>query len=214
MNQNNISAVILAAGMSSRMGRGKAKQLLQLSGESILERVIKKIQTHPFSKIIVVVGHEREKIKSQININDPRLIWLDNDEYKLGQHHSFKKGMEASLSHQQEGVMFFLGDQPFIQNKVISRIMGNGAERLEKEQTPFAIRPHHKGRPGHPVFFGNISKLHTTWNKGGRALWRSMEEKEMIHLEDPYIHFDVDTPDDYQRAQRIVLELEKGKWEN
>lgn len=62
----SISAIILAAGTSSRMG--KPKQILPLGNRAILEHVIQRSLAEDFSEVIVVIGHEAETIKNMITI--------------------------------------------------------------------------------------------------------------------------------------------------
>src|SRR5690625_2915632 len=121
LQTNDISAVILAAGSSTRMGQ--MKQLLELGGIPLLERVIRQVCTFPFAKTVAVVGDRDAAIREAVTVNDKRLSWSVNAEYADGQSTSLKKGMAAAhTSH----VMVFLGDQPFITDETIQTVYAEG----------------------------------------------------------------------------------------
>ncbi|MGB9119781.1 MAG: NTP transferase domain-containing protein, partial [Candidatus Angelobacter sp.] len=53
--QSGVAAVVLAAGMSRRMGT--PKQLLRMGGETILQRTLRNVRDSNVSEIILVLGH-------------------------------------------------------------------------------------------------------------------------------------------------------------
>ena len=55
-----VTAVILAAGASTRMGRQKL--LLPLDGEALIRRVVKQVSDAGFDEVLVVVGNEAEQV--------------------------------------------------------------------------------------------------------------------------------------------------------
>src|SRR5699024_3303037 len=114
------SALILAAGMSRRMGF--TKQRLDLAGKTLLEHVIERIMPFSFTEIITVIGYEAKQIKRETTNIDHRCRWVFNPDYAKGQSTSFKKGIEAvKTAH----VMVFLGDMPLIKQETIRTIYEN-----------------------------------------------------------------------------------------
>ena len=63
-------AIILAAGVGSRMGsltKHKPKTLLKVNGKPLITKIINTLEKKYFSEIIVVIGHEGNKIKKLLN---------------------------------------------------------------------------------------------------------------------------------------------------
>lgn len=200
----NISALILAAGMSRRMGR--PKQLLEIAKESMLSFVIKQVVKHPFQEIIIVLGHEAKHIKEEIPLFDERCQYVYNPNFADGQHTSFQIGMK-SLKH--EHGMVFLGDMPFIQFESIAKIYERGQKRTKITKHPFILRPTFDGKPGHPVFFGFYRKInlqHISRDQGAKGLMKQIQNYEEIPMRDDGVTFDIDTEEAYAQArQRLKL---------
>lgn len=107
-NSKDLAVVILAAGISSRLGN-ITKQLLVYKNEILLKIVVKKALE--ISKdVFVVLGHEKEKCEKELEDFDVNIIYNSN----------YKKGMGSTLSlgikHTKEFnyTMVMLCDQPFI----------------------------------------------------------------------------------------------------
>jgi molybdenum cofactor cytidylyltransferase len=75
---DNIAAIILAAGLSSRLGA--FKPLLTLRGRLIIEVVINLFREAEISDIVVVVGYEAERIIPILKKQGAR--WVINEHYK------------------------------------------------------------------------------------------------------------------------------------
>lgn len=205
-----VAAVILAAGMGTRMGQ--LKQLLELNNRHLLEIALAKLESFPFQNIYIVVGYEREKIKTAIStkLTDSRVVWIYNRQYREGQGTSLKKGLEAACHGGSEGVMIFLSDQPFVGKTSAWKVWSRGVSRLEVEEAPFAVRPFYQGNLGHPVFMGNVNSFEFPLNigdGGGKSvLIRLPGGVEKIPVNDPFICFDIDTLEDYELAKKIAVE--------
>ena len=107
-NSKDLAVVILAAGISSRLG-DITKQLLVYKNETLLKIAVKKALE--ISKdVFVVLGHEKEKCEKELKDFDVNIIYNPN----------YKKGMGSTLSlgikHTKEFnyTMVMLCDQPFI----------------------------------------------------------------------------------------------------
>lgn len=158
MSYKPISAVILAAGSSKRMG-GK-KQLIRLDQEFLLEHVIKKCLKQPFQNIIVIIGDHAETIQQTIKFNDNRFKWIVNQDYEKGISSSLKTANHY-LSGSGDSIMVFLGDMPFIKDKTISGVFNRGNDLLShQDMNSFIITPTYNSKMGHPVFFSNSVRHH------------------------------------------------------
>ena len=107
-NSKDLAVVILAAGISSRLGN-LTKQLLVYKNETLLKIVVKKA-LEISKNVFVVLGHEKEKCEKELEDFDVNIIYNSN----------YKKGMGSTLSlgikHTKEFnyTMVMLCDQPFI----------------------------------------------------------------------------------------------------
>ncbi len=195
-----ISALILAAGTSSRMGQ--TKQLLDLGGAPLLKRVIQNVKIFPFTKIIIVIGHDAEKIQNNIAMKDERCRWIFNPKYAYGQSHSLKTGVAAI---QTEHVMVFLGDQPFIKDTTILKIYEKGNKCGREMESPFVVRPIYRNIPGHPVFFGNVKQIsfnELPQDQGAKTLIKQINNYYELPVTDDGSIFDIDTPQAYEIARQ------------
>lgn len=107
-NSKDLAVLILAAGISSRLGN-LTKQLLVYKNETLLKIAVKK--AFEISKdVFVILGHEKEKCEKELEDFDVNIIYNPN----------YKKGMGSTLSlginHTKEfnHTMVMLCDQPFI----------------------------------------------------------------------------------------------------
>lgn len=197
---NGTAALILAAGISKRMGL--TKQLLHLGEMPLLERVIRQVVLFPFCEIVCVVGHHAKQIRTDISIFDERFRWSVNTNYEKGQGSSLKKGMGTIHS---DHVMVFLGDQPFIANDTIRSIFEEGERRGRERRRPFVVRPAFQSVPGHPVFFGNVTQIDFSTligDQGAKHLIKRIDDNDVIPVDDDGVIFDIDTPESYEEAKR------------
>jgi len=70
-DNSRIGAVILAAGMSSRMG--EAKQLLRLGAKTVLGQVVENARGSGVDEIVLVLGHAAETIKENVAVQNRRV---------------------------------------------------------------------------------------------------------------------------------------------
>jgi len=192
------SALILAAGTGSRMGR--TKQLLDFGGAPLLQRVVQRVMNFPFTEIIIVIGHDAEQVQDNLIVKTDRCRWVMNQDYARGQSYSLKKGMAAI---QTNHVMVFLGDQPFINDPTIFKISEMGKKWARSLQSSFVVRPVYRSIPGHPVFFGNVKQIDFSQlsnDQGAKAIIKQMGNYYELPVADDGTILDIDTPEDYKMA--------------
>jgi molybdenum cofactor cytidylyltransferase len=85
-----ISAIILAAGMSKRMGR--PKQLLQLGNKPLIRIVVENVLASAVDEIIVVTGCEAEGVGAAIKDLPVKITF--NPDYQQGQGTSLAVGVK------------------------------------------------------------------------------------------------------------------------
>lgn len=193
MTRPKVAGIILAAGASNRMGR--TKQLLPFRGQTILEGVVDNALAAALHRLIVVLGHEAETLAARLTGRN--LTIVQNPHYAQGQSTSLKAGLQA-LSEESDAALFLLGDQPLITPATIDLLLAAYAA------TPSPIvLPAFEGKRGNPVLFDRetFAAIATiTEDCGARSLFdRYAGRLFKIPVDDPSIHFDIDTEDDYHR---------------
>lgn len=201
--QESIAAIILASGLSKRMG--SPKQLLLYHDKPLLEYMIRKLLPLPFNKIYAVVGHKSNEIMNKISVNDSRFEWKINRNYKDGQSAALKCAIKCV--NDCKGVMVFLADQPLIKRETIKKVFDYAAEQIERGQEGFVVQPSYLGRNGHPVFFSKMiypSFDSLRGDEGGKSIIKEASHHYLLNVEDQGILLDIDTQEDY----RCLLENE------
>jgi molybdenum cofactor cytidylyltransferase len=202
MHKNiRISAVVLASGMSKRMG--SVKQLLLLEGLPLLECVLRKLLPFPFESIHAIIGHQYQEIMDNIEMEDSRFQWVVNEKFMDGQSAALKKAVE-SLSD-VDGMMVFLADQPLIQEETIRLIFKEAQKQLGYPEKKIVIQPSYFGEKGHPVVFSNtmlpLFEM-LEGDEGGKRVIKQASDHQIISVVDAGILFDIDTKEDYQKLLR------------
>ena len=189
---NMVSAILLAAGASERMG--KPKQLMPLGNSTIVEQTIDNLLGSRVGEVIVVLGHRAEELIKAI-ANRPVKI-IVNPIYHQGMSTSIVTGLSLVDSRAQ-AVMLALADQPFIDSKTINRLM----EGFFNHSKGIAI-PAHQGRRGHPIIFSIKYKgelLELKGDIGGRQIIREHPDDILeVAVDSPSINIDIDNIGDYQ----------------
>ncbi len=190
-----ISAIILAAGESKRMGKNKF--LLPWGKKKMLAQTLEVYLAAPVAETILVLGYEADRIMAEISPLPPKTVI--NPSYKEGLSSSIRCGLLA-VHQETKGILIALGDQPGIDRKVVNALL-SAFQKSFPRQNIFV--PTWAGRRGHPVilsrkFFGDIQKL--KGDVGAREILRRNEEEIFeVQVETEAILWDIDTREDYLR---------------
>src|SRR5438045_8866556 len=115
-----VAAVMLAAGMSRRMGTAKA--LLPFDEEPLIARAIDCIASlERINPIIVVTGHERDRI--EIALDRRRVKFVHNSDYAAGGMLSSVKVGVAAVANDCEAFFLALADQPLVSPQTLREII-------------------------------------------------------------------------------------------
>ncbi len=188
----SVSAVLLAAGESRRMGR--PKQLLPIRDRIAIEMAIENLLTSPVSEVIVVLGYRANEIAKRISWLPVRIVI--NTDYTRGMSSSVKAGLRA-VSDMAEGVLFALGDQPFVTSMVIDKLVSAFS------QGAFIVLPVYQGRSGHPVILDikyrpDILEMDETL--GLRQVIRKYSgDIQRVEVDSPAVLMDMDQMEEYHR---------------
>ncbi len=194
---NEIWAIILAAGASTRMNRQKL--LLPFNGKTIIETVVENVLQSVNSNVIVVLGSHRKQIQEQLVKYDIKLCV--NENYMDGMLSSAICGFSA-LPEEAKAVLIFLGDQPQVPSEVTDLVI-----KAWQHSDKGIIMPTFKGKRGHPVLIETKYKMEINRldpEKGLRTLSEKFKD-DVFEVEClvPDILWDIDTPEEYENAISI-----------
>lgn len=187
-----LSAIILAAGESKRMG--EAKQLMPLGKSTLLEQAIDNLLNSSVDETIVVLGHKAEEITTKI-ANKPVKVVI-NPDYQQGMSTSIVAGL-IMVDPRSQAVMLALGDQPLVASRTINQLI----EAFNKNRKGIAV-PTYQGRRGHPIIFDIKYKAELFKLKGdigGREIIQNHpKDVSMVAVDSESVISDIDTKDDYK----------------
>ena len=188
-----ISAVVLAAGTSRRMGR--PKPLVKLGRKTILQHVVANLEASQVDQIVVVLGFGAEKIIPTLKGMSCQVVV--NPQYILGMSSSIRCGL-STVNPQARAVLIALGDQPYIPPEIVDVLL----RRYQKEDQKIVV-PLYGGKRGHPVIFGR-----KYWPEL-RALKGDVGGRELLHRHAQHVLevevgqegvlADIDTPSDSRK---------------
>ncbi len=138
-----IPGILLAAGLSIRMG--ELKQLLPFGNSTIIETIIDNMLDSKLDEVIVVIGHESDKVHGTIQNKPVRVAF--NPNYQQGMLTSAQCGVQA-LPDCAEAFALMLVDQPFITADLINRVVD-----AYKDSNKGISLPSYNYRRGHPAIF-------------------------------------------------------------
>jgi len=118
----NCAAIVLAAGASTRLGQ--PKQLLKLSGESLLHRSVRLAAEADCSPIFVVLGFESERMQQELRDLDVESVI--NSDWQSGMGSSLRSGIAAALTRKipaPQRVLLLLCDQIKLSSEILSQLL-------------------------------------------------------------------------------------------
>lgn len=191
----NITAVIMAAGASTRMGKPKLD--LKIKDRSLIQIILDSTTASLVDEIILVTRPGFELVKESLY---PNLKIVENELWKTGQSSSMKKGLEHVKSG-MDAVIFLMADQPFVSTEIINELL------LRYYNTGSClVAPLYKGKRGSPVVFDRslFQELFAIeGDKGGKELLDNFPV-EYVEFNSSLPGMDIDTPEDYERIKDLV----------
>ena len=188
-----ICAIVLAAGLSSRMG--VQKLLLPFGGKTVIAHIIDQLLASNVDEVHVVVGHQAERISAELSVRAVSIV--KNPNYKSGMLSSVRCGLQ-SLPEKCRAVMVVLGDQPSITTGLIDQMLQSFAA-TEKN----ILVPLYKGKRGHPILFSSHYRdeiLTQYGDVGLRGLLHGHSEDTFeLAVSTASVLCDMDCPEDYRR---------------
>lgn len=196
---SSLGAVVPAAGKAERFG---GRKLERPFGEStILGTVIANLQAAGIDRIVVVLGHEPERLASLVAAAGAESVV--NPRHELGMLTSIQAGLAPLVGC--SAALVLPADLPLVQPETIQQVAA--AEPAEA-----IVVPRCDGRGGHPLripgdLFGEVDRLDL--EVGLRQLRNRCFERVLeLVVDDPGLHLDIDRLDDYRLA--LILQKRVG----
>lgn len=198
-----LSAIILAAGASSRMKSSVGEHKLRLrfpNGKTVLETTIERYAALPFAEIIVVVPERDFFPISHL----PRVHIVFNPESERGMASSLQCGVSAT-SEESLAYCIALADMPFVQPETLLLLC---EEFLNKASIDAICVPLCEGKRGNPVIIGATYKqdlMSLQGDTGAKSLLQRFSHKvSSLETRDEGVLRDIDTAEDWRKI------MEKG----
>ena len=192
-----MSAVVLAAGESKRMG--KKKEVLPIAGEPMVRVVVRKLlSAKGIDEVIVVLGHRADEVGAALSgIADERLELVGNRRHVEGMGTSLALGASA-CSWGTDAVIVALADAPFFRVEDVEALVAAHAKGARIAVPVFA------GRRGHPVLLDGEyrDRLEAlTGDTGAKRILESEKGVVEVELDDDGFLVDIDEGDDYEAVR-------------
>jgi molybdenum cofactor cytidylyltransferase len=201
--KSGVAAIVLAAGMSRRMGT--PKQLLRIGEETILGRTLRNVRASAVSEIVLVLGHAAADVEKEISTAGVKIV--HNREYQQGMGTSLRAGL-AALDAETNATLVVLADQPFVRPETLNKLIACHKESRSQIVIPQIIIPMYKGFRGNPVLldrliFPELSAL--SGDVGCRAIFGSHTENiRKLEVDDVGILLDIDSQEEYRKLAHEV----------
>ena len=207
-----ICAIVLAGGLSSRMG--EFKQLLPLvHGSTVIETVVERLTAglSEQDEALVVVGHRAADVRERLRSHPVRCVF--NERYEDGMVTSVQCGLRAARRG-AGGYLVCLGDQPDLSVQVIGQVLGAG-NRLAAG----IVIPTYAQKRGHPIYLARKYRdeiLRLDADKGLNSVTRAHPgDTHEVAVGAGEVLEDMDTPEDYSRIfSRLQKQDQRGTSES
>ncbi len=197
----NVSAILLGAGESKRMGFDKLS--LPWGKKTVFGQCLETLLHSRVREVVIVQSLQNRRATDLFRVKKVKMV--TNPHPARGMSTSIRKGLEATRSG-SEGILIALGDQPFLKARTINaliRAFERGKGRI--------IVPAFRGRTGHPVIFHKAYKqelMNLKGDVGGRSVVeRHREDVRVVRVKSVGVVTDVDTWQDYEESRKEI-----GAW--
>jgi molybdenum cofactor cytidylyltransferase len=199
-SDHSIAAIVLAAGRSTRMGAVN-KMLAEIGGKPLVRIATEQALASRAKPVIVVTGHERDKVKEALAGLPVRFV--HNPAYTYGLAGSVKAGIGA-VPKEADGAIVCLGDMPQVDSALIDRLLAS----FDPEKNALVVVPSIDGRRGNPVvwsrrFFNDLMAI--DGDIGARHLIVQYAEAVVeVPVNGEAALTDVDTPESFSAVKAEI----------
>lgn len=195
MPRSRVTGVVLAAGVSRRLGT--PKQLLPLGDTTVLGATLDVARSFPFDQLIVTLGGAAAAVREAVKLDGIDVVIAED--HTSGCSSSLRTALPC-VDPRAGGIVLMLGDQPGVAREAVAELVESGPG------SAIAVCRYSDGI-GHPFWlgrtvFGELAGLH-----GNKGVWRLIESGRFDVRQIPVggvVPLDVDTWEDYHRLLESV----------
>ncbi len=201
----NVTAVVLAAGRSTRMG-GPNKLLAELAGKPLVRTVTEQALASGASSVVVVTGHQAAEVEKALA--GLKVKFVRNPDFVAGLASSVRTGI-AAVPADADGAVVCLGDMPLIDARLIDRLI----DAFAPDRGHLIAVPVSDNRRGNPVlwsrrFFDELMTI--DGDVGARHLIAKHNEAVAeVPVEGHGAFLDIDTPEALAAARKSARQPER-----
>ena len=191
-----ISAILLGAGKSKRMGFDKLS--LPWGKKTVFERCLETLLRSRVQELVIVLSLRNKGLKNLLRGKNIKIV--TNPDPGGGMSTSIRRGLQA-IHPRSDGILIALGDQPFLKTRTINvliRAFAQGKGRI--------IVPSFRERRGHPVIFHKRYRkelLNLKGDVGGKSvLERYPKDVIIVPVKSEGVVKDINTWQDYKKSSR------------
>ena len=189
--------MVLAAGLSTRMGGDVPKQLLPYGERTVVGQTVRNAEASQLGRIVVVTGYRADEVSAAVVGGRAELA--HNADYATGNMSSFRVGAKALM--ESDAVIVLLADMPAVTTAMIDRLIAEW-----RQHRPWAARCGYADGPGHPLLFSAAALRKAVTVEGAKGTWRFLEAAApgqvlTVGFEIP-APTDINTPTEYERSQQ------------
>lgn len=193
-----VSAILLAAGESKRMG--KPKLLLPLGSSTILGKTVDNLLSSNVDEVILVLGTEAQEMKKAIAGKPVKVVF--NPNYRQGMSTSLIAGLKQ-VSTRAQRVMIALSDQPLIEKKTYNRLIQESFNSGKG-----IIVPIYQAKRGNPIIFTINYKdelLSLKGDVGGREILNKHPNDVLeVAVDSESVIININTMDEYYASLKLA----------
>ena len=189
-------AILLAAGESRRMGQLKA--LLPSQGSILLEHQVNALLEGGVGHVVTVLGHRAPELEARLK-GKRGVSWIVNPDYTQGKTTSLKAGIQIANRFQPASILILNVDQPRKPETVRELLL------VHETGDSLITIPTFDGKGGHPILLASellpeIEDIEEE-SQGLKAVTlRHGDSISRVDLAVPDVLWDLNTPEDYQKA--------------
>lgn len=199
-NFYTVTAIVLAAGLSRRMGRFKL--LLPWGERTVIGQVVATLEEAGVPEVIVVTGHRAADVATALAGTSARIVF--NPDYAAGEMlSSIQTGLRALTGDPDpkdlKAALLCLGDQPQMETATVRAVLaageGTGWQRV--------VIPSYRGRGGHPILLPRFiwPEVLAATDTLRAVLAAHRPHTHYLAVDTPTVLADLDTPEDYNEGQ-------------
>ena len=190
-----VSAILLAAGSSKRMGQ--PKQLLPLGNKPVIRHCLDNLVAAGIKDIVVVLSQRESEILNSMKDLPVQIVFNENPESEMAE--SVRIGL-CTLTDSSSGVLVHLSDHPLVSAGTLKSIVQYYLETPDK-----IIIPLYKGKKGHPSLFPKpvIDEVFVRLNLRD-IINRDSSRIRFLDVDDEGVILDMDTKEDYERILKKI----------